>query len=271
MKKKKGSFIQSHNNLFLELANKCIDIFNVCNLITFNVKTLDYRHKISVIDIPKNISELILKDKRYVLPLKLPMITAPNDYSEDTKGGYLLNDVDVDQELIIGKIGYKVNSTIDCKNTKIYSVVNSMARCPYKINTDVLNFLQTNGKMFNILIDDNKITKDCIENSSDYKKKELRKLKSQKHLKLTILELAFIYKDMNSIYFPLRLDNRGRVYCESHYLNYQGSDLAKSLLSFAIPGFILRDDNNAIECLKLYGANCFGNNLDKKSYNATVN
>lgn len=62
------------------------------------------------------------------------------------------------------------------------------------------------------------------------------------------------------------MDFRGRIYPRVTYLNYQGSQLAKSLLLFAYPGSIKRNNIKAIEYLKSYGAACFGHGLDKKSY-----
>jgi DNA-directed RNA polymerase len=50
------------------------------------------------------------------------------------------------------------------------------------------------------------------------------------------------------------------------YLNYQNTDLAKSLLLFSKEEKINLSDNIAIEFLKIYGANCFGNGLDKKPF-----
>jgi DNA-directed RNA polymerase len=54
------------------------------------------------------------------------------------------------------------------------------------------------------------------------------------------------------------------------YLNYQGIDLAKSLLLFSKEEKIYLNDKLAIDYLKIYGANCFGNGLDKKSYDARI-
>lgn len=56
------------------------------------------------------------------------------------------------------------------------------------------------------------------------------------------------------------------------YFNYQTTDLAKSLLLFANPGIIKRDENMSedIYFLKVFGANCYGHNLDKKSFEHRV-
>lgn len=46
--------------------------------------------------------------------------------------------------------------------------------------------------------------------------------------------------------------------------------MAKGLLSFARPGIINKHDYEAIKYFKAYGANLFGDGLDKKSLNHRV-
>lgn len=88
-------------------------------------------------------------------------------------------------------------------------------------------------------------------------------LRSKLNLERNILEIANVFKK-HTIYFPVRLDNRGRLYCLPHYLNYPSSELAKSLLLFSEPGEMKLDSKNADYYLRIYGANSFG--LDKKSF-----
>ena len=62
------------------------------------------------------------------------------------------------------------------------------------------------------------------------------------------------------------LDYRGRLYCEPEYLEYQGCELAKSLLILSKGNKVFKSDKNSINYLKILGANCYGNKLDKKSF-----
>jgi DNA-directed RNA polymerase len=58
----------------------------------------------------------------------------------------------------------------------------------------------------------------------------LESFNSRKHLELNILGLATIFREVTCFYLPIRLDYRGRLYCVTEYLNYQGIELAKGLL-----------------------------------------
>ena len=53
-----------------------------------------------------------------------------------------------------------------------------------------------------------------------------------KQLEINILGLAFIFKYISEFFIFVRIDNRERIYCMADYLNYQGIELAKSLLLF---------------------------------------
>lgn len=85
-----------------------------------------------------------------------------------------------------------------------------------------------------------------------------------------ILNIAEVYKSVPHIYFPVRLDQRTRLYCVTDFFNYQSSDLAKSLLCFANCGTIYKYDVEGIKYFKAYGAMLFDGDLAKKSINHRV-
>jgi DNA-directed RNA polymerase len=88
---------------------------------------------------------------------------------------------------------------------------------------------------------------------------------SKLELQENILGIANVYSKLHEFFIPVRLDNRGRMYCMSEYLNYQSNELAKSILLFSKGEKLMKTDTRGIHYFKAYGANCYGNKLDKKS------
>jgi len=77
-----------------------------------------------------------------------------------------------------------------------------------------------------------------------------------------LLWVAHLYEDDECIYFPYQLDFRGRIYALPNFLNPQGSDHAKGLLTFA-HGERLGNEE-AVNWLAIHVANTYGN--DKLSF-----
>jgi DNA-directed RNA polymerase, mitochondrial len=75
-----------------------------------------------------------------------------------------------------------------------------------------------------------------------------------------------MFRKIPKFYMPIQLDYRGRLYCMAKYLNYQGIDLAKSLLEFSNGSKVSVNDWSAINYLKIFGANSYGHKLDKDSF-----
>jgi DNA-directed RNA polymerase len=149
-------------------------------------------------------------------------------------------------------------------------MINNISSVAYRINSDVLDFIITNDKKYNLLLDTGKEhpleLKRRKEKLSVKETKELDSYLTTKLLQDNILGIALLYRDIPSIYFPVRIDNRGRIYCETDFLNYQSTGLAKSLLLFSSPEKVCKSDQISINYLKIYGANCFGNKIDKASF-----
>lgn len=216
--------------------------------------------------------------KIFHVPSKLPMISPPKEYSfinnEVTHGGYLLNGVKYSNNIFIEKIGYGKPTVIRDKNI-IVDLINGLSRTPYKINTDTLNFIYKYGIEKDIIIDTERSDiKDIFNNPYKFTNKNIGKnngsLVSKIILQENILNIAELYSTLDEIFFPVRMDHRTRIYCITDYFDYQKNDLAKGLISFAIPGKLYKSDVNVIKYFKAFGANMYGNNLDKKSINHRI-
>lgn len=216
----------------------------------------------------------MVRDNVTSLPYKLPMIVKPRPYKlkngELSYGGYLLNGEAFAESLIIPKPLYNVATRVE-EPENILQMVNEMSSVPYKINTEVLNYIVTFGKAKGVLIDDEKEIKPYLpRGTTKLKVGEAAKLKpvlSKYTMENLILEIAQVYSLAEKIYFPLRLDNRTRFYADSEYFNYQTTDLAKSLLLFADSDIMYKHDDLAIKYFKSFGAVLFGGNNSRMSLN----
>jgi len=141
-----------------------------------------------------------------------------------------------------------------------------MMATPFKVNKDLLNFLLKYNHLHKLLISSEDIHKYADIKRNKRQEKEYQQFLSKVMLEKHILLIANIFSNVPEIYFPLRLDQRGRIYPTTAYFHYQASELAKSLILFARPDIIKRTDREAIEYLKTYGATCYGNGLNRKSY-----
>jgi DNA-directed RNA polymerase len=138
----------------------------------------------------------------------------------------------------------------------------------FKINKIMLKFVLDEWEnKESIIFKGFNVYKPILENDTKEIKKIKRSSNSKYQLYLNIINLAYLYKDQE-FYLPVFVDFRGRVYPLSNYLNYQGGDLARSLLLFAdCYGEIINEIG--IECLNIYLANLAG--YDKLSWNNRLN
>ncbi len=211
-------------------------------------------------------------------PRRMPMIVKPKPYYREKRdnkiidklGGYLLNDIKYTESLVKPKWDMLETSLVEEKNL-IYSLANNVNSVPYKINKDVLDFVRNYGNIYNLLeienyehlIDKSKLN--MMEHTN------LESFLSKKILCENILGLATAYSNVNEFYLPIRIEFRGRLNCISDYLNYQSNDLAKSLLLFSRGEKLYKTNLKGLGYFKAYGANCYGNKMDKKSWNDRIN
>jgi DNA-directed RNA polymerase len=125
-----------------------------------------------------------------------------------------------------------------------------MMQTPFKVNKDLLNYLIENNHIHKLLIiPDSKHEFSDIKRNK-YQEKEYLKFVSNKILEEYVIKIAQVYSNVPEIFFPIKLDNRGRLYPIPVYFHYQASELAKSLILFARPDKLKKTDKNTIEYLK---------------------
>jgi hypothetical protein len=251
------------------------------NLLESTVVRFSKKEKHNILVVGSKLEQYLTKDFQPILhlPNKIPMIIPPNPYEKIIKnnteieilGGYLLNDEEYTDDLIKQKWDMSVQTKV-LTNNVIYNMANNINSVAFKINIQVLDFIFNNYKKYDLLIDTNYIHPLALQTKLKLREKiKLESFNSKKDLEQNTLGLASIFRDIPKFYLPVRLDFRGRINCMAEYLSYQGTELAKSLLLFANGEKVYMTDTLSINYLKIFGANCFGNKLDKASFVDRIN
>jgi len=216
-----------------------IDIVNASHLSNETLLTLDFNDEL----IKENIDKIT-----NILPTNLPMLCQPNNWSKTEFGGYLNNAIEKNK-LITGTGINNDHRVINLE--KLHSAVNYLNSIKFKVNTEALDFIKNNKET---------VFKDYyqLEGSSNQDKINDNILRD-----FVTLEIAKTFYNI-PFYLNTYADWRGRIYTNSYYLTYQGSDLSLSLLQFA-EGQIV--SNSGLYFLKVYGANLHDENkISRASY-----
>lgn len=210
-----------------------------------------------------NLKSQVRSHKIYAIPAKLPMIVKPKPYSINVSGGYLLNDIEHNEELIIDNKTFKYQALY---TKDICVMVNNISGTAFKVNSAMYDFITDPiNEKHNLLLDSSVEHEYAHVKRTRSQKRAYKSYNSKLILQETILERANFFKNFNEIYFPVRLENRGRLYCTAGFFNYQSTELSKALIQFAKPGIILKTNYESRMYLKAYGVNCFGGATSKQS------
>ena len=237
------------------------------SLIYVKAHKLRWNRGIRLIYIEKKALDIMSVNKVASLPYKLPMIVKPKPYElidgKITYGGYLLNGDKYLENLFISKPLYNIPTSIE-EPENILQMVNDVSSVSYMVNKEVFEYLLKYGVNKGMLMN---YEKDILPKKSKKKLKEYKSLLSKYNMENLIMEIAQTFSLVDKFYFPLRLDNRTRIYADCEYFNYQTTDLAKSLLLFSEPDYIYKHDELAIKYFKSFGAVLYGGNNSRKSLN----
>ena len=208
----------------------------------------------------------------------VPTIIPPKDWTNIYSGGYYGALADKAQLI---RLPFNIQKTRTYKQymeklneldmSRIYEAVNRIQRTAYRINTETLvvleEIIEKGGDMAGIERLEPYEKLPNLQNPSEeelkaHKKKAVeiihkeiaRKSKAIRVYKT--LHQAKAFSKYETIYFPVNIDFRGRIYPMS-YLSHQGDDLMKALIIYADP----EPCRNAsdFDLLKVQGCNLWGN------------
>ena len=180
-----------------------------------------------------------IKQNLIISPSTLPMLCEPAKWGDKKYGGFLENDI-LKKEIYTKSPSNK--HKIENKEL-LYNSVNYLNSIQFEINIDLLEFL---GKKGNSLL---------------YTNEEISE--SERLQQAITLKIAETYKNI-PIYLNTHTDWRGRLYTNSFFISYQGSDLSASLL-LLYNGEVLTEQGK--EYLYIYGANLFNAKINDHSIN----
>lgn len=165
----------------------------------------------------------------------------------------------------------------------VYSAVNAIQATAYRINKPVLevikHYLNVGGGVaglattkpleqlprFPHAYDEIKGNEELLKQFKAHKKKMVEVIHKENQRKgkalraVMILKVAEDFAKYDSIWFPMNIDFRGRVYPIPTGLNPQGDDMTKSLLQYANPVPVSAEDApDALKWLSIHGAGLAG-------------
>ena len=202
--------------------------------------------------------------------LTWPMLVPPQDWSEDTAGGYYTNEVMHMHDMV------RRGSDL-IQGETIYQFLNKIQQTAFTLNrfvVDVAKQLEEKGRTVGKFIPVTDVEElpnkpldiDTNEESKrEYKRKRRdvenrNRIHTQKCVRTRMtMECVRRFMVHDKFYLPWSYDYRGRVYPISALLTPQDTDFGKSLLRFYQESFV---DETAVDWLKFHVATQYG--LDKE-------
>lgn len=185
----------------------------------------------------------------FLTPVTLPMVMSPLPWSPTQRGGYrfaLRNRY----EFVRGASAAMLKVHAQSSMPVVYEAVNAIQETAWVVNArvlDLVNEIRFRGQAIAKLpaYDREPVPAKPLDiGTNDEARKKWRKAARAVHeenhareikaleVEKTLLAVRAV-KDEPAIYFPCSVDFRGRVYPMTTYLNPQGDDLSKALLTFA--------------------------------------
>ena len=203
--------------------------------------------------------------------LYLPMVVEPRPWTTPTEGGYLTTAIRPLKLVKTWSRNYlKDLEAVDMP--EVYRAINSLQSVAWRVNTKVLDVVRQmwDADLGAGVLPEREqrplpVRPDDIDINRDARRKWAReagrvhnynfRLSSKRLRTVQVLRTAEQFADEPELYFPHQMDWRGRMYPVPLFLNPQGDDLSKGLLTFAT-GKPLGE--RGLYWLAIHGANCYG-------------
>ena len=219
----------------------------------FMKQTIRQGRKTSIFVVPTpefmDIKDDVMANAELFSPLAWPMLIPPKDWTNDTAGGYLLNEVMHGHDLV-----RRGNSHLIQGETPL-AFLNKIQKVAYRLNPFTIKVAETLqergvsvGKFLPIInyelppkppdIAENKESRKAYRRkAAEVNNKRAAEFKRSCRTRMT-MEAVQRFKNRERFYLPWSFDYRGRAYAIPAFLTVQDTDFGKSLINFADPAYI---------------------------------
>jgi DNA-directed RNA polymerase len=213
-------------------------------------------------------------------PVRYPMVASPDEWQpfQLYSGGYKLPQ----NKLPLIKSHHRLHHSVPRNNPMRTAIeaVNGLQKVPWKVNTQVLEVVDkyfSEKRSINDILPFHGLLDlppkphdmETNENARKYWRRQANNVyrsnyenKTRFFLIAKTIHIARLLKGHEKLWFPMQLDFRGRMYYSTECLHPQGSDLARSLLTFGEAKPLKTEED--FNWFLINGANKFG--MDKESF-----
>lgn len=213
-------------------------------------------------------------------PVYMPMVTTPRKWDSVWAGGYL--GVAFGRRPMVKATSKRYLQTLDkVEMPEVYQGVNNIQNTAWRVNGPVLQAIRhawETGMVVGDMPGRDLIpipSKPVDIDTNAESRRQYRKAAARAHFeneclrskRIAVSKTIWLADKYGSVpfYFPQELDFRGRVYPKPVFLNNQGSDWQRALLTFSSGKPV---DENGLSWLAIHGANCWG--MDKVAFSERI-
>ena len=213
-----------------------------------------------------DIKDEVMTNAELFSPLAWPMLVPPRDWTNESPGGYILNEVMKGHDLVRRVDHHPIQGETPL------TFLNQIQKVSYRLNSFTVKVAETLqdrgisvGKFLPIVqydlppkpvdIDTNKDARKSYRRAAaEVMNKRAQEFKRSCRTRMT-MEAVDRFKDRERFYIPWSFDYRGRAYPIPAFLTPQDTDFGKSLIRFADESYVKGDAPKwlAFHCATTYG------------------